>query len=95
MKLSGVDQEDPVGTPESQACKLRVLSSLDAITKLDPSPVIGPLTSIFHEIVVTLATKFNYDIHSIHAAPVRVTKLSSKFKMMYSHLLVCNYKTTT
>ena len=64
MALRAENQTDP------EDCKLRPVSSIEAISELDPGSVTGPLSSIFRNIIDLLSGDYNYDTTNLAAAPV-------------------------
>ena len=64
MELNTENQTDPWD------CKLRPVSSIEAISELDPGSVTGPLSSIFRNIIDLLSREYDYDTTNLAAAPV-------------------------
>ena len=64
MALNIENQTDPVD------CKLRPVSSIEAISELDPGQFTGPLSSIFRNIIDLLSGDYNYDTTNLAAVPV-------------------------
>lgn len=63
MKVETYNQTDP---PD---CKLRAVSSIEAISELDPGQFTGPLSAIFRHIIDALVDNYGYDPTSLAAAP--------------------------
>jgi len=63
MKVETYNQTDP---PD---CKLRAVSSIEAISELDPGQFTGPLSAIFRHIIDALVDNYAYDPTTLAAAP--------------------------